>query len=124
MTLIGSSDGRFAIAFEGFAPNETADYPPGFFAISREAPGTRDHFGFYFHRFKYTQPFGGGDRMDADVPDWFLLLLCASPSARALVAWLNNRKGRCANVCVYCGYDLRATPNRCPECGTIPAQSN
>lgn len=48
-----------------------------------------------------------------------VLLLLVVPairiSARHLVASNRRRAGKCED----CGYDLQATPERCPECGCI-----
>jgi hypothetical protein len=55
------------------------------------------------------------------VPLWFVMLLCAAfPVWRFVVEPVRSRKQ--PGCCLVCGYDLRATPDRCPECGTIPTK--
>ncbi len=55
------------------------------------------------------------------IPLWLPLLLFAlAPVAhlrRQRQAWRRGVNG----LCVRCGYDLRASPGRCPECGAVPA---
>ena len=52
------------------------------------------------------------------VPFWFITLLSGLWLIRVFLKWRSRfPKGHCQK----CGYDLRATPERCPECGTETA---
>jgi hypothetical protein len=57
------------------------------------------------------------------VPFWFLLLASSALPAAWLVRRLRRRPGAGARPCPSCGYDLRATPDRCPECGAVHAKA-
>lgn len=53
----------------------------------------------------------------AVVPHWFLLISFAIPPLWWFFKIRSLRRRQMEGYCSNCGYDLRATPDRCPECG-------
>jgi hypothetical protein len=58
-----------------------------------------------------------------EVPMWFVAALTATAPLIAGQRWRRIRHRPSRGLCVRCGYDLRATPDRCPECGIVPNNS-
>jgi len=51
------------------------------------------------------------------VPFWILILAGSVLPLQTLVRQMRSRAWRRAGRCAKCGYDLRASPTVCPECG-------
>ena len=105
---------RAAAAATGLEPWTINVYPNPKFPIAR---GKNDTF---IHRLGFLASTEGYDLLLV-APYW-----AVTPPALAVpVVWLTlvirrlkRRRKRILGRCVVCGYDLRATPDRCPECGT------
>ena len=77
-------------------------------------------FGWHHEDMTFTEQDGSGRRLRSYallLPHWFLILLLGC----VVSFWgcINRRwrKRQRSGLCVNCGYDIRATPQRCPECG-------
>ena len=79
---------------------------------------TRGRLGFAWHR---DRP---GPRALLRIPHWALVIGSLLPTGGILLRWRRNwlmGSRVAAGLCASCGYDTRASPDRCPECGTVPA---
>jgi hypothetical protein len=62
------------------------------------------------------------DSLTVMVPYWLLAVLTFAFPGWIVAKRLRDRQRTLPGHCQKCGYDLRATPERCPECGAIPSE--
>lgn len=80
-------------------------------------PPTTGPFGGFSHQQSFDAT-GGPLQSSYTVPLWFVTLLLAAWPVWAVVRLVRRRRRFAEGLCQVCGYDLRETPSRCPECGT------
>jgi hypothetical protein len=97
--------------------------PPAFRRIPSSQPGwdhepwDRNLLGF---RTKVYDDGGWHWTRFTAIPYWAVILSTIVLPCLSLTESIRNKRLVLAGCCPVCGYDLRATPNRCPECGTVP----
>jgi hypothetical protein len=65
--------------------------------------------------------FGGRSWFSLSAPYWSLIICLMVLPGLWIHFYLRRRWRTHTGFCEICGYDLRATPDRCPECGIVPA---
>jgi len=114
-TVLGVNHGRIMVAQSLRAIDLVL--PAWGWTLNMGAPNginVSQHIGFDYT--KERQP--GWAYIRLVVPLWELTAILAVLP----IAWKRMRPGYMLGLCPSCGYDLRATPDRCPECGTVPSK--
>ena len=62
---------------------------------------------------------GHGPSSWIKMPLWVFVLITAIAPLVRLAQILIQRRHKRFGLCAQCGYDLRVTPDRCPECGAM-----
>jgi hypothetical protein len=81
--------------------------------------GTRGWGPLRWSSHRRVRPKDGDDfqSIQVGVSHWLVALVLLAPPTVWVTHLLMARRSRTRGLCLRCGYDLRATPQRCPECG-------
>ena len=77
----------------------------------------RYRLGFYGY-WRTTSAGYTGRGWEVRFPYWLVLILTSLLPLAESARIYRRRSPQAAGLCPRCGYDLRASPERCPECGT------
>jgi hypothetical protein len=94
-------------------------------AVAAEQSWFIEH-GFELHREAATRHSLAQHSLMIRFPCWVIVVVSAvfaAPYAWWLSRRIVQRRRRSRQLCLACGYDLRSSPDRCPECGAPPAAS-
>lgn len=135
---LGSGSGVVWVSYSAdwvAQPSVKIPMDAGWFRHDARPPGTHSYRRWLRQSFRWGGGSGeraqfirrlGAGRMGSSlryvrVPHWSLVIVLGAGPA----AWMVRRRlreqlrRRSAGLCAACGYDLRATPGRCPECGKV-----
>jgi hypothetical protein len=97
-----------------YVANPSVPSTPELWQMARGSP-----YWTFLNASQLSMPEGGLIALTAVLPAvWALSWLAYVP------AQLRGRRAARRGLCRQCGYDLRATPGRCPECGTVPTAAS
>jgi hypothetical protein len=135
------TDGMWFNSFNGhimfWHPRQAYDFPPTSYSslqlfLNESPPSRADDgiksarwrmAGFAFTPSTTVNPRFGGQSCKTStalfVPYWFLVVLSVASALTVSRGTSRERRRTRAGCCLICGYDLRATPQRCPECGLL-----
>jgi hypothetical protein len=126
-----SESGNVSFDVGEWIPKKLLTSAPGFaFMTGNVLPGSHGFFFGWHHQIIPVRSIIGGGNWPGNwssynfyMPWWFISIAASIFPLAWIIRHLKRGNHSDDGLCSHCGYDMRATPSRCPECGAIPGTS-